>query len=78
MRLSIKDFETCHTCNPHDVSLSEGLKIAQKMGVSIPKEIIVIGIIVKKTLSFGEKLTPQVTKAIPIATEMILKEIREN
>lgn len=76
MRLSIEDFATVHSCNPHDVSLSEALKIADEMGIDIPKEIVVIGIVVDKALSFGENLSADVAKAVPKAVEMVLQEIQ--
>lgn len=75
IRLCPEDLATVHSCNPHDISLSEALKIAEEMGIAIPKEIVVIGIVVDKTFSFGEELSAAVAKAVPRAVEMALKEV---
>ena len=48
-RIPLDNFSTMHSCNPHDVSLIEAIEVAKKMGENrIPKEIIVIGIIMKE------------------------------
>ena len=42
-RIPISDFSTMHSCNPHDVSLTEAIKMAEKLGEEkIPKEIVII------------------------------------
>ena len=48
-KIMIDDFNTMHSCNPHDVSLIEAIKMAKKMGEKrIPKKIIIIGIMMKQ------------------------------
>jgi hydrogenase maturation protease len=76
-RIPINDFNTMHSCNPHDVSLSEAIKMAKKLGeTKIPNEIIVIGIILKEIpCEFGEKLSKDIFAAVPKAVEMTLNEI---
>jgi len=82
-RLSIDDFKTGHTCNPHDASLPEAIKVAERIGEkNIPKEIVVIGIGIDSNhnscLEFGEKLSALVENAIPKAVNMTLTEIKKN
>ncbi len=76
IRLSIEDFATVHSCNPHDIGLFEALKIADEMGINVPKETVVIGIVIDKALSFGENLSAEVEKAVPKAVKMVLQEIQ--
>ena len=80
MRVPINDFTTMHSCNPHDVSLIEAIKMAKKMGENrIPQEIIVIGILMKEMpCEFGEKLSKKIAEAVPKAIEMTLKEIKKD
>ena len=78
MRLSLDDFATVHSFNPHDVSLSEALKVANEIGIDVPKEIVIIGIAVNKAFSFGEELSAKIAKAVPLAVEMVLKEVKTN
>jgi hydrogenase maturation protease len=77
-RIPISDFNTMHSCNPHDVSLSEAIKMAKKLGeTKIPSEIVVIGIILREIpCEFGEKLSKDIAAAVPKAVEMTLNEIK--
>jgi hydrogenase maturation protease len=76
-RIPLGNFSTMHSCNPHDVSLSEAIEMAKKMGENrIPKEIIIIGVIMKEIpCQFGEKLSNRIAAAVPKAVNMTLKEI---
>jgi hydrogenase maturation protease len=77
-RIPLNDFSTMHSCNPHDVSLTEAIEMAKKLGeTKIPKEIIIIGIMMKQIpCEFGEKLSKNIAKTVPKAVEMTLNEIK--
>jgi hydrogenase maturation protease len=77
-RIPLNDFSTMHSCNPHDVSLVEAIKMATKLGETrIPKDIIVIGVMMKHIpCEFGEKLSKNIAAAVPKAVEMTLNEIK--
>jgi len=79
-RISLADFSTMHSCNPHDVSLAEAIKMAKKLGeCRIPNEIVVIGVLMKETpCEFKEKLSPKIATAVPRAVELALKEIKKD
>ena len=76
-RFPLKNFSTIHSCNPHDVSLNEAIEMARKLGENrIPKEIIVIGILMKTIpCEFGEKLSKKIAAAVPKAVKMTLNEV---
>jgi len=78
-RFSLNDFTMVHSCNPHDVSLTEAIQLAEKMGEKrIPHEIVVIGVVVNDMpYIFGDQLSPRVAEAVPKAVEMILSELRK-
>jgi hydrogenase maturation protease len=76
-RLSLDDTSVVHSGNPHDVSLSEALLLAKNLGeVNLPREIVIIGVVVNPTYEFGEELSTEVKNAIPAAVQMILSEIK--
>ena len=79
-RILLGGFSTMHSCNPHDVSLTEAIQMAEKLGETrIPKEIIIIGIMMKKLpCEFGEKLSEKVAAAVPKAVEIALNEIKKD
>jgi hydrogenase maturation protease len=75
-RFLLSDFHSVHSCNPHDVSLSEALHVAAQLGEKhLPLQIILIGITVKNTYEFGEQLSSEVSSAIPTAVNMVLEEL---
>ena len=77
-RILLSNFTTIHSCNPHDVSLIEAINIAKKLGEDrIPKEIIIIGIMMKEIpCEFNEELSEKIAAAVPKAVDMTLKEIK--
>jgi len=78
-RIPLSDFNTMHSCNPHDVSLIEAIEMAKKMGEEkIPKEIIIIGVMMKQIpCEFGEELSKKIQEAVPKAVELTLNEIKK-
>ena len=79
-KIPLSSFSTFHACNPHDVSLFEAIKMAKKMGEDrIPKEIVIIGILMKKiSCEFSEKLSPVIQDAVPKALTLIISEIKKD
>jgi hydrogenase maturation protease len=77
-KIPLNEFSTIHSCNPHDVSLSEAINMAKKMGENrIPKEILIVGILMKEIpCEFKEKLSKNIAKAVPKAVKIVLNEIR--
>lgn len=76
-RFLLSDFSSVHSCNPHDVTFLEALRLAEKLGEDrIPREIVVIGIVLEEMpLEFGEQLSSTVAAAVPKAVEMTLSEL---
>lgn len=75
-RFTLSDFQSVHSCNPHDVSLSEALQLAKQLGETrLPSHIILIGITVNNTYEFGEQLSSTVASAIPTAVNLVLTEL---
>ena len=76
-RIKLSEFNTMHSCNPHDVSLIEAIELAKKMGeTKIPDEIVIIGIMMKEIpCEFGEELSKEIKTAVPEAVKLTLKEV---
>jgi hydrogenase maturation protease len=68
---------TRYTTSTHDVNLATALEFGKKLGLDLPREIIIFAIEVTDTETFGESFTPAVAAAIPACTAMIVEEIRE-
>jgi hydrogenase maturation protease len=77
-RIELSDFNTMHSCNPHDVSLLQAIDMAKKMGEkNIPKKIIIIGILMKNIpCEFSEHLSKEIKSAVPKAVTLTLDELK--
>ncbi len=76
-RLEPGDFAvTRHAISPHDVNLLTALELGKRLGLEIPKEIIIFAIEVQDVTTFSEKCTPQVEQAIPKVVEMVAGEVK--
>ena len=77
-RIPLSDFNTLHSCNPHDVSLIEAIDMAKKLGeTNIPKEIVIIGVMMKEIpCEFGEELSKEISATVPKAVELTLNELK--
>jgi hydrogenase maturation protease len=69
---------TQHAANAHDTSLVTALEAASRMGMPVPREIIIYGIGVQDVLNFSDRPTPAVAAAIPVVTAAVLDELAES
>ena len=66
------DYSAFHITSAHDTSLQNALKLGKSMGVSLPKEVIVVGIATDHIYDFSESLSSPVARAISKATEIVI------
>lgn len=57
----------------HQVSLNEALDLGRHLKMDLPKEIVIYGIKVKDTATFGETCTDEVNAKIPEIVEKIIE-----
>jgi hydrogenase maturation protease len=69
---------TRHVSSPHDVNFATALELGHKLGIAMPKQIVIYAIEVDDISSFGEEFTPKVKGAIPQCVEHIIKELNGN
>ena len=69
---------TRHASSPHDVNFATALELGNRLGMSMPKQILIYAIEVADTSTFSEKCTPAVRRAIPACIKMITKELNGN
>jgi hydrogenase maturation protease len=67
------DATSGHTISVHDTSLQDAINLAQKIGVQMPKKLIVVGIETDSINNFSEALTTHVEDAIPQAMEIVIE-----
>jgi len=72
VKVGIDDLKGGSAMSRHQVPLHEALELGRRLNMDLPDEIIIYGIQVLDTMTFGEKCTPEVDTAISgIASEII-------
>jgi hydrogenase maturation protease len=78
-RLSPDAFnDTRHASSPHDVNFATALELGSKLGMAMPKHIVVYAVEVTDITTFSEEFTPKVKQAIPECIKRIIKELNGN
>ncbi len=68
---------TRHSGTPHDINLAEAVEIGRKLGILLPKRIVIYAIEAKDVTSFSEECTPEVRKAAAVCIKMIIQELKQ-
>ena len=76
LRLTPDDFDAArHLSSIHDVDFATALDLGKRLGMDLPREIVIFAIKVSDITTFSEECTPEVRRAIPVCTEMVLEEL---
>lgn len=70
--------ELCGTRNmvcTHDTNLSTALELGRMLNMHLPSTIKIWGIEASDVTSFGEQLTDEIERAVPVAVNAILSEL---
>ena len=72
---SLADLTYGHSASAHDLSLKNALKLGRSMNAELPADdqVQVVAIEAQHVYDFGETLTPEIEKAVPVAVEQVLK-----
>jgi hydrogenase maturation protease len=77
--LGVEGHATQRSASAHDVDLPTALAVGRQAGADLPdaEDILLVGIEAESVLDFGEKLTPAVEAAIPVAVRVVLEQLRK-
>jgi hydrogenase maturation protease len=70
---ALPDRSTGHTTAAHDTSLQTALALGQRMGATLPQEVVVVGVEAERVYDFSEELSDPVAAAIPAACAAVLQ-----
>ena len=62
-----------HSASAHDTSLITALKTAEAIGAAIPSMVEVVAVEALNAYDFKDELTPEVSKAVPVAVNAVLE-----
>ena len=66
---------TQHASSPHDVNFATALELGRRLGIPLPRRIIIYGIEVADVATFSEKCTPEIEKIVPDVVNMVKQEL---
>jgi len=66
---------TRHAALAHDVNFATALELGNRLGLALPRQILIFAIEVADVSTFSEECTPEVKQAIPVCVEMITREL---
>lgn len=70
--LSMEDFSGAGCTTPHFLGIKDTIELGKKMGMSMPEEVLLLGIEVKDPFSVSEKLSDRLNEKL----ENIIEEVR--
>jgi len=75
-RLKVEDFmATQHASLLHDVNFATALELGRRLGIPLPKEIVVFAVEVEDVTTFNERCTPKVAQIVPVVVDMVMREL---
>jgi hydrogenase maturation protease len=77
-KLAPEDFKIGHMAIIHDLGLFSALELGRRLGMEMPREVVIFAVEAKDMATFSEKCTPAVKKAISKAVDMVLREVGED
>ena len=75
-RLEMDDIAANYTACPHGVDFITALELGRKLGLSLPASVTIFAIEAGQTAFPQEECTPPVRTAIPLCTDMIIRELQ--
>jgi hydrogenase maturation protease len=60
----------------HGLDIATAFKMGEMLGYPLPREVSIYAVEVKDNTTFGEELTPEIEKSIPLTIRRIVKEER--
>ena len=79
LRLDQHDLRTCpRLCSAHEIDLPTALELGRRLGMAMPREIIVFGIQAEDARTFGGSLSPAAARGMQRAVDLILREVTDS
>ena len=64
-----------HVSTPHDVNLATALELGKRLGMPLPRTIVIYAVEVEDVTTFSERCTPEVAQSIPVVAKMVVEEL---
>ena len=75
-RLDLSDLgRTIHSNSPHGLNLATVLELGRTQGMDVPEDVVIYAIEVVDTVTFGERLTPELDGRMDAIVDEIAEEV---
>lgn len=74
-RLQVDELQTYPLLSSHGVGLGQAVRLARQLGMRLPDPLLVYSIAVADPYTFGERLTPELERALPSLTQQIASDL---
>lgn len=76
-RLGLEDLpSSLHSATLHDVDLPTALELGRRLGMEMPRQVIIYAVEVADITTFREGCTPEVERSIPEVAHLVLQELK--
>lgn len=75
-RLTLNDLPTnSRAPSLHALGLARVMEMGRQIGLALPRHVVIVGIEIPTVNEFSEDCSDEVSRAIPVAVEMVLREM---
>ena len=64
-----------HVALLHGVDFTTALELGNRLGMALPRQVVIFAIEVADVSTFSDECTPEVKRAIPVCIEMVIREL---
>ena len=75
LRLEPDELETHPLLSSHGVGLGQAIRVAKQLGMRLPEHLLIYAIAIADPYSFGERLTPELERALPSLVQQIASDL---
>lgn len=73
----LPDYSGYHVTSPRDTSLQQAMAVGRSLGVQLPEDVTILGIVTRRILDFSNELSKPVANAIPQAAQVVYDLLKE-
>lgn len=66
-----------HTASAHDMTLMTAMEMGRRMGLNLPRQVMLVAIEAKNVYDFCEVLSTPVAEAVPLAVEKVVQLLED-
>ena len=74
-RIEVKELDASPLLSSHGVGLGQAIRVAKQLGMRLPEPLLIYAIAIADPYSFGERLTPELERALPSLVQQIASDL---